>query len=191
MAVDSTSVLAYPLLVIYILTGPIGAGKTSFLERSLPALRASQPGLDGYLSLRILAGEETAGYDLLDLRSGARTPFLRRGGEPAGQRVGPFSLLPGGLGAAETVLCRGRPGRRGGAGEFLVVDEIGPLELAGGGVWPAFVEALSAGDRPALAVVRESLLAGFLEKFAGREIKVIRLAEAAVGRTFVEELSGP
>ena len=171
--------------MITVLTGPGGSGKTSFLERSLADIFARRPGLDGYLSLRVPDGGETAGYDLLDVRTRARTPFLRRRGEPSWQKVGPFSLLPEGLGAAEALIRRGRPG------EGLIVDEIGPLELAGGGVWPAFTEVLSSGDRPAIAVVRELLLADFLAKVPGREARVVRIAEAAAGLSALEGAGEP
>jgi len=167
--------------MIYILTGPVGAGKTSLLERSLPALRARHAGLDGYLSLRVLDGGETAGYDLLDVRTAARTPLLRRRGESAGAPVGPYVLLPEGQRCAEAILGRDR------SGGLLIVDELGPLELAGGGVWPALTAALAAGNRPALAVVREALLADFRVRFSGREVEVIPLAEAGARRPFAGE----
>jgi iron complex transport system ATP-binding protein len=171
--VDATSVLPYPLLVITILTGPVGSGKTTFLERSLPSLRERHPNLDGYLSLRVLADGETAGYDLRDLRTAARTPLLRRRGDADGPRVGPYVLLPRGLAAAGEIIRRGDPA------DLLIVDEVGPLELAGGGVWPVLIGELSGRNRPALVVVRESLVDRVRAAFAGRELEVIR-ADAAV-----------
>jgi nucleoside-triphosphatase THEP1 len=167
--------------VIYILTGQVGAGKTSFLQRSLPTLRARHAGLDGYLSLRVSQGGETAGYDLFDVATAGRTPLLRRGGDPSGQTVGPYVLLPGGLRAAEAILGRRRPGG------LLIVDELGPLELAGGGVRPALSAALAAEDRPALVVVRETLVADVRALFAGRALEVIPLASAAGHPPFAGE----
>ena len=153
--------------MIYLLTGPVGCGKTTFLERSLPSLRERNPNLDGYLSLRVLAGGETAGYDLEDLRSAARIPFLRRCGEADGFRVGSYVLLPQGLAEAERII------RRGGPADLLIVDEVGPLELAGGGVWPALSGEFAGCDRPALVVVRETLVEDVRAALAGREIKII------------------
>jgi len=176
-------VFNYPHYVIYLLTGAVGSGKTTFLERSLPSLRERHPNLDGYLSLRVLAAGETAGYDLRDLRTAARTPLLRKIGTADGQRVGPYVLLPRGLAAAGEII------RRGGPADLLIVDEVGPLELAGGGVWPALIGELSGRNRPALVVVRESLIDDVRAAFAGRELKVIR-AEAAVVAVSDGDLGG-
>jgi nucleoside-triphosphatase THEP1 len=172
--VDAASVLPYSLLVITILTGPVGGGKTTFLERGLPSLLERHPRLDGYLSLRVLAGGDTAGYDLRDLRTAERIPLLRRCGEADGFRVGPYVLLPRGLAAAEEII------RRGAAADLLIVDEVGPLELAGGGVWPALIGEFAGRDRPALVVVRETLVDDIRAALAGREMTVIR-ADGAPG----------
>jgi len=166
--VDAARVLPYSELVITILTGPVGSGKTSFLERNLPSLRGRHPNLDGYLSLRVLAGGETAGYDLRDLRSAGRISLLRKRGEADGFRVGPYVLLPRGLAAAEAIIRRGDPA------DLLIVDEVGPLELAGGGVWPALIGEILDRDRPALVVVRETLVDDIRAALAGREMKIIR-----------------
>lgn len=160
--------------MIYLLTGPVGGGKTTFLERGLQSLRERHPHLDGYLGLRVCAGGETVGYDLRDLRTEARIPLLRRCGEADGFRVGPYVLLPRGLAAAEEII------RRGAAADLLIVDEVGPLELAGGGVWPALIGEFSARNRPALIVVRETLVDDIRAALAGREMTVIR-ADAAAG----------
>jgi iron complex transport system ATP-binding protein len=169
--------------VITILTGPVGSGKTTFLERALPSLRERHPNLDGYLSLRIFAGGATTGYDLRDLRSAARIPFLRRRGEADGFRVGPYVLLPQGLAAAEEII------RRGGPADLLIVDEVGPLELAGGGVWPALSGEFAGRDRPALVVVRETLVDDIRAALTGRDMKVIR-ADAAGDAGSVGDLGG-
>ena len=169
--------------MIYLLTGAVGGGKTTFLERGLPSLRERHPRLDGYLSLRVFAGGETAGYDLRDLRTAARIPLLRRRGEADGFRVGPYVLLPAGLAAAEEII------RRGGAADLLIVDEVGPLELAGGGVWPALVGEFAGRDRPALVVVRETLVDDIRAALAGREMTVIR-AEAVAGSAGFGDLGG-
>ena len=41
----------------------------------------------------------------------------------------------------------------------LVVDEVGPLELRGGGVWPALRDVLWRPDGTILLVAREEILA--------------------------------
>jgi nucleoside-triphosphatase THEP1 len=45
----------------------------------------------------------------------------------------------------------------GGTG-LLVVDEVGPLELDGGGLWPALREAVRRPERTSLLVVRDTIV---------------------------------
>jgi nucleoside-triphosphatase THEP1 len=63
-------------------------------------------------------------------------------------------FVPGSLERARALI-------RGAAPEaLLVVDEVGPLELGGGGLWPVLREALGRQDRTFLLVVREEVRAG-------------------------------
>jgi hypothetical protein len=45
--------------------------------------------------------------------------------------------------------------------ELLIIDEIGPLELRGGGVWPALADVLRAPLLRCLVVVRDEILDRF------------------------------
>ena len=49
---------------------------------------------------------------------------------------------------------------------LLVVDEVGPLELRGGGLWPALRDALEAPGPTLLCVVREDILGEFAARLA-------------------------
>ncbi len=99
--------------------------------------------------------------------NGESVPFLRAEGGPGWQRVGGFSLVPGGLERAESILARDLEAH------ILVVDEIGPLELAGLGIWPALSAALSVGAM-CLCVVRTTVLEEFSRKLGKRKIDVFR-----------------
>jgi nucleoside-triphosphatase THEP1/molybdopterin converting factor small subunit len=136
---------------IHILTGPVDSGKTTFLRGVLIGGAPTRP-ISGYLSLRVLGERETEGYDLLDLADGSERPFLRRNGEPSWPSVGPYFLIPETLFLAERIIRESSP-----VG-LLVVDEIGPLEMSGGGVWPALSAVLKEGERDIVLVVRDGLL---------------------------------
>jgi nucleoside-triphosphatase THEP1 len=156
--------------MIYILTGPVASGKTTFLWDVGVVLKAQDIPCDGYLSLRISKGDETIGYDLFDLQIKRTTPFLRTSGQDLWQKVGPYYILPEGLTQAEKII------RRSPSSALLILDEIGPLELEGQGVWPALSEILFDHRRYFLLVIRQSLLHEYsrileqaqVEIFAGR-----------------------
>jgi len=152
--------------MIFILTGPVGSGKTSFLRGLIEELREAGVAFDGFLSLRVMKGGEPEGYDLLDIQEGTSWPFLRRTDAEKGQRVGPYIMLPSGLDQANAIIKRSRPG------DLLIVDEIGPLELEGRGLWPTLKGGLFDERRRSLAVIRESLLGKVRDLLAQLPLRV-------------------
>jgi nucleoside-triphosphatase THEP1 len=156
--------------VIYILSGPVGVGKTTFLEGMVVLARGLDPNFDGFLSPRVIEDGRTAGYDLLDLKTETRIPLLRRSGDESWLRTGPYRMLPDGLAAGEAII------RRSFVSNLLIVDEIGPLEFEGRGFWPALKDALEEGRSrkgPVLVVIRSRLVRDLRKKFSGHPSEVI------------------
>jgi len=148
--------------MITILTGPVGGGKTTFLKAVVGRLTALGRPPDGYLSERAGDGRPAPGYDLLDLRTGRRIPFLRIAGAADGLRTGAFDVLPGGLAAAADIIGRSDPSR------LLIIDELGRLELGGRGVWPAAAPVFADARRSCLVVVRDTLMEDFQKRWPAR-----------------------
>ncbi|MHB8054155.1 MAG: nucleoside-triphosphatase [Candidatus Aminicenantales bacterium] len=170
--------------MITILTGPVGGGKTRFLKSAIDLLRSRGISPDGYLSERIMNGATVSGYDLADLRTGTRHPFLRRRDGDEGSGIGPYALNPDGLAAAEKIIGGSR------AVEPLVLDELGYLELGGAGVWPAAAPVFADSLRVCLVVVRETLLDDFRTRWpAGIEISVVRLPASRDPEILVREMA--
>jgi nucleoside-triphosphatase THEP1 len=138
--------------MILVLTGPVHGGKTTFLERSLArwAARGLTPG--GFLSVAVTGAGGATDYDLLELKTSRRHPYLRREGEPDAERIGPFFFVPTTLERARSIIREADPR------ELLIVDEVGPLELQGGGLWTVLQEALARPGVRFLLVVREEIL---------------------------------
>jgi nucleoside-triphosphatase THEP1 len=144
--------------VINILTGPVHSGKTTLLKNTIPVLREKNFRVDGYLSDAIWKNEEFIGYDLIDLKDHRYHPFIRKQGQQDWQRIGPFYFLPRTLDIAKKIIHRSKKA------DLCVVDEVGPLELTGKGVWPILKDILMIPKQDVLLVVRESLLKNFMEK---------------------------
>ncbi|MBE0712746.1 MAG: hypothetical protein IH583_10210 [Candidatus Aminicenantes bacterium] len=138
--------------MILVLSGPVHGGKTTFLERSLARWASHGLAPDGFLSVAVTGARGATGYDLLELKTGRRRPYLRREGEPGVERIGPFFFVPSTLERARSIIGEADPR------ELLIVDEVGPLELQGGGLWPVLREALSRPGLRCLLVVREEIL---------------------------------
>lgn len=141
--------------MIFVVTGPVGAGKTTLVKLLVKGLRSSGLTLSGYVSEAIRLKRKTTGYDLFEINSGRRLPFLRKegtNGQLAG--AGQFYFLLPGLKTARDII------RSTSDSDLLVVDEIGPAEVRGEGVWPDLNPLLDKIN--CLLVIREKLLADFL-----------------------------
>jgi nucleoside-triphosphatase THEP1 len=168
--------------MILILTGSVHAGKTTFLKNLLPVLKARGIPVSGYLSLSVLERGRTSGYDLFDIQADKSVPFLRRKGRTGWQKVGPYFFLPSGLQVAEDKI-------RGRASEgWLIVDEVGPQELAGRGVWPALSAVLSSSGSGCFLVVRRPLLGELRGLLGKRPVEVFDIEDENILNALLERL---
>lgn len=152
---------------LLVLTGSVHSGKTTFLEGAVAGWKAAGLAVGGFLSVARPRTDLDQGYDLVDLKDGTSRPFLAHKGDPDWPHVGTWHFFPTVLEKAKSILCRDSDA------DFLIIDEIGPLELGGGGLWPAFVEALASGAR-CLCVVREGILDEFRARIGPTELRVFR-----------------
>jgi len=169
--------------MILVLTGPVRSGKTTFLRALLPDLQALRVPIRGYVSPAVITDGKTTGYDLFDIRSGRSIPLLRIAGEAGWEKVGPYRFLPGGLEAASSTILSSRPG------VLLIVDEVGPAELSGRGVWPALLKALARPSLNFLLVVRKALLDDLRRQLGNRRVDVFDFAGKDVSSALLKKLS--
>ncbi len=160
--------------MIVVLSGPVHAGKTTLLERATALWTARGLICAGFLSPAVTDEAGEGGYDLVELPTGRRRPYLRRRGPEGAERVGPYVFVPETLERARAII------RAAGAAEPLVVDEVGPLELEGGGLWPALRPALEPAGRGLLLVVRETLVGDLAARLAPAVPAVFDVRHAGV-----------
>ena len=168
--------------MIYILTGPVGSGKTTFLKKVIEELKRQAFKLDGYLSEAIMQDREKIGYDLLDLKSRRAVPFIRKSGRQDWQKIGPYFFIPEGLSLAKKIILRGREA------EVLVVDEIGPLELSGQGLWDALEKVIFQRAQKSLLVLRRGILEEFLNLVGKIRIKIFDIEEGDIFPRLIKEI---
>jgi len=171
--------------MILVLTGPVHGGKTTFLEGSLARWASRGFALGGFLSVAVTGGSGTPGYDLLELKTGRRHPYLRREGEPDAERIGPFFFVPSTLERARSII------REAGPHELLIVDEVGPLELLGGGLWPVLREALTLPGMRCLLVARKEILEDFVVVIAPVVPLIFDVRDPNVQKLLDGSLLGP
>lgn len=147
------------ITMLTLLTGPVHSGKTILLEAVVARLKDENKTISGYLSPSVRKKGDTSGYDLWDCRTGNREPFLRREGPVHWEKTGPYLCLPGAMRKARHIIASSR------TFDYCIIDEIGPLELRGGGIWPALSLLTPGREVEDIWVVREKLVAEFHSRF--------------------------
>ncbi|MBU0596103.1 pyridoxamine 5'-phosphate oxidase family protein, partial [Candidatus Bipolaricaulota bacterium] len=133
-----------------LLVGGIGSGKTATGLRLLSLLRQSGIRVGGFLAPRIMEEDETIGYSLIDLATNTTHPFA--GLEPSDVAVGRFFISSESLAVAERAATAALD-----AASVVMIDEVGRLEVGGGGHAPAVRRLLSSNVVPIL-LVRDELV---------------------------------
>ncbi len=138
-----------------VITGATGSGKTTLVLAVIDRLRSRGLRVAGIVAPGLLTDGRRTGFDIVDLATGERAALAREqphvGGPHA--RWSRFVFSPEGLAL----------GRRALAGDALradviVVDEVGPFELSGGGWAQPLDDLTRAYAGSLLLVVRESVV---------------------------------
>jgi nucleoside-triphosphatase THEP1 len=170
--------------VILILTGAVHSGKTSLLRRLTEELKELGIGVDGFLSLAAFKNREHVGYDLFDLKKETVLPFIRRQGAPDWPTVGPYYIQPEILAEAKRKIISHQ------ARHLLIVDEVGPLEIRGEGLWPALASVLSRPSFRCLLVARQGILEDLGRLIVGSPVRIFDIEDQAVYAELLAEMQG-
>jgi nucleoside-triphosphatase THEP1 len=157
--------------VIQILTGPVHSGKTTLLQRLADQLKKQNIEVAGFLSLYTEEKDQFIGYDLFDLIQGTRTPFIRKEGQKAWQRIGPYFFIPESLDHAQNIILRSTKA------DICVIDEVGPLELEGKGLGPALKKVMPLLRPEYILVIRDSILDKWLRALGEIPTKIFRISD--------------
>ena len=121
---------------LIIVTGGRNSGKTTWCMKNLPEA-------DGVISLKAFCAGVHVGYDAFRPRSCEKTPLLRiashqSAGTIGETRAGKYEIMVDGLRIAVDWIREATKARP----KALIIDEIGRLELAGGGFDAALRELI-------------------------------------------------
>jgi len=155
---DPTQLLSHlleqPVPRLAVVTGPSGAGKTTWCTALTDVAQACGLRIGGLLSPAVFEGSVKTGIDLTDLSSGATRRLAHRRTTPqpdAPTRRWQFE--------AETVRWANEVLSEITDCDLLLLDELGPLELVHGKGFTAGLEVLNRQPyRIGLTVIRPSLL---------------------------------
>jgi nucleoside-triphosphatase THEP1 len=138
-----------------LITGSSGCGKTTLCQRMVDSARLSGARVGGVVAPAVHFDGHHIGTDAIDLATREAAPITRLAspdgsGDGDGHR---WVMMRPGLDLARSALERAiRQGF-----ELIVVDEFGPLELAGGGIRDEAMDAWHSG-RDVLLVARSRIV---------------------------------
>ncbi len=136
---------------IYVVTGKIESGKTTFIHELVTKLKTEQISVSGIYSKRIVENYMTTGYNVVKISNGESIKFMRTKGSRNQQRIGKFYIYHEGLVAGKEELLLNKT-------QIKVIDEIGKLELEGKGWCESLYKIIEYPESNLLLSVREEVV---------------------------------
>lgn len=169
---------------VFLITGARGSGKSGLARELAELLKSAGKKPGGIRAEGFWENGRRGGFDLVDLSDGSRAPLCRRGAREE-VTAGEFGFFPAGLAAGAAALSEERLAAAG----AVFVDEVGPLELEGGG-WAVQLERLlSAAGAPLVMTVREELVEAVCGRWGLRPAAVWKAGSARPEEAFAVLLS--
>jgi len=163
--------------MLILLTGPVQVGKTTACWKTIPGLRTAGVKFAGFVSPPLLdaAGTKT-GIEMVDLTTGEHRVLARvvRAGEFA--TVGIYRFAAGAQEWAHNVLAAALLANV----DWLILDEIGPLELYKGDGFAFALEPLADPLRVpnAIVIVRDTLVDELAEHLGRSDTVQVQVTRA-------------
>ncbi len=159
-----------------LLTGRQGAGKTTACWKALPGLRSAGVKLAGFVAPPLLNGTgDKTGIEMLDLYTGIHQTFARFVQPGETPTVGDYRMSAEAIAWAQGVMAAALMADV----DWLVIDEIGPLELHQGDGFAFALEPLGDPVRVpnAIVIVREGLVDELAERVGRPDVVVLHVSE--------------
>lgn len=135
---------------IIIISGKPQQGKTTFLSTVISQLQKENVEIDGIVAKGIDKDGIRLGFDLQHIKTKTVYSLSRITPNPTFEQYGRYYFDPSVFQKVNSILKKTKA-------SFIVIDEIGPLELEEKG-WSSAIENLLTSNTPMIWVVRKSIL---------------------------------
>jgi nucleoside-triphosphatase THEP1 len=172
---------------VFIISGAIGGGKTTFAKNLVEFLRKNNVYAAGILSEKIITDSITTGYDLLDIETNDKEILLRQNEKSGMEKIGKYSIYPEGIKKGIAIL---NPLRLTGA-KIIIIDEIGVLELEGKGWATCLQDLINASGNHLLITVRDTLVEKAIQKWNLNGAVIFKVSETdyqIAGKSIIEQI---
>jgi len=159
---------------IYLVIGDREEGKTAFLRKMVDDLMAEGKKVSGFLAIGMHDPDGVrSGFTIRNIETGEEAEFCVTDGNPHWEKVGRFRINPDGLAKGYEWMASERIRHS----DILVIDELGPLEMAGKGWSDLIGRILQEDPKTMIWTVRRNLAAKIAVKWNVGEVKVIDIAD--------------
>jgi nucleoside-triphosphatase THEP1 len=136
---------------VFIITGSIRGGKTTFVEMLIELFRSNNIKVGGILSKRVSDGSVTTGYDIVNIETGQKEEFLRENGKSGIGTIGRFIICSKGLAEGKKIINSliNHPNK------LVIIDEVGLLEIQNNGWSNCIDDLLGKSSNHILMTVRD------------------------------------
>jgi nucleoside-triphosphatase THEP1 len=153
-----------------IITGKKHSGKTTKLLEIISELKLEGRICAGLIAKGTFVENKRNSFTLLDIESNKTCEFMSTVKNDEFQKIGKFYINPKGISFGNMVLNSSINS----FAEYIVIDEIGPLELEGNG-WSENLERLLKTNKKLIIVVRQGFVETICKKFEIKEYNLINI----------------
>jgi nucleoside-triphosphatase THEP1 len=164
---------------VFIFSGGVADGKTTFLTNLVEALKKDGKTLAGFISPRILHGTETVGYQIKNVATNECFTLLQVNNNldaSSSKTIGRFKIDISAQKEAKSILINAMKS----GSEVIVIDEVGRLELRGEG-WNNELRILAQQNNTCLILaVRDVFVQEVITTFGFNNSQIVRVKDARV-----------
>ncbi|RLD66519.1 MAG: hypothetical protein DRJ29_17530 [Bacteroidetes bacterium] len=163
---------------IFLITGTIQGGKTSYLIELAELLRKRGLSVGGFLAPGTFESGERSGFKLKNILSGVEIPMASTKETAGWFKYRRFWFNPDAFIQGMEWIRKIMPDEP----QVVVIDEVGPMELEGSG-WSEILEFLSSTSVPVqLWSVREKLIEEVIQRWDIPDSRIIQIDEVEVNQ---------
>ena len=170
---------------IFILTGPVNSGKSTFLDQLAVALQDERIRLAGLIAKKHWEGERDVTYFIRDIQEGGSLPLSSGTDTEGWLKTGSFYFNPDAVAFGNELLKNAAKELN----DIVIIDELGPFELENKMWAEAITSLLVKTDLPMIWVVRTSLLDEIIKKWDITDPVIIDITKTSVRQAVKQILS--
>ena len=159
---------------IFIISGSIGQGKTTQIQKIVESLKSQNITVGGIFSPRIMENETTIGYDIVDIMTDNRVKFLRKTTNENQTKIGNYSILPDGLQIGINALTTSKNRNN----KIVIIDEVGKLELENKGWAKNITNLINTSNNNLILSVRDSLTQLVIQKWNLKDYTIFNISKS-------------